>query len=79
MPIFQGATLTAFAFYGLHRDSTKLDPDELETLQRLCEWAAQVYAYREYALSGATPRRARVAPPIASPGEPFSQTHFPLP
>lgn len=47
MPIFQGATLTAFAFYGLHRDSTKLDPDELETLQRLCESAAQAYTLIE--------------------------------
>lgn len=43
IPIFQGDDLTAFAVYGIHRDGTKLDPDEIETLERLCETAAQAY------------------------------------
>ncbi|HKU66453.1 MAG TPA: hypothetical protein VJP85_01640 [Candidatus Baltobacteraceae bacterium] len=43
VPIFQGDELTAFAVYGIHRDGTKLDPDEIETLERLCEVAAQGY------------------------------------
>lgn len=47
IPIFQGATLTAFALYGLHRDGTKLDPDELETLERLCDSGAQAYTLIE--------------------------------
>jgi hypothetical protein len=43
IPIFQGDELTAFAVYGIHRDGTKLDPDEIETLEQLCETAAQAY------------------------------------
>jgi GAF domain-containing protein len=43
IPIFQGDELTAFAVYGIHRDGTKLDPDEVETLERLCDTAAQAY------------------------------------
>jgi len=43
IPIFQGDELTAFAVYGVHRDGTKLDPDEIETLEHLCEVAAQGY------------------------------------
>lgn len=43
IPLFQGDDLTAFAVYGIHRDGTKLDPDEVETLERLCETAAQAY------------------------------------
>lgn len=43
IPIFQGDELTAFAVYGIHRDGTKLDPDEIETLEHLCEMAAQGY------------------------------------
>jgi len=43
IPIFQGDDLTAFAVYGIHRDGTKLDPDEIETLERLCDTAAQAY------------------------------------
>ena len=35
--------LLAFAVYGIHRDGTKLDPDEVETLEYLCEVAAQAY------------------------------------
>jgi hypothetical protein len=43
IPLFQGDDLTAFAVYGIHRDGTKLDPDEIETLEHLCELAAQGY------------------------------------
>jgi hypothetical protein len=43
IPLFQGDELTAFAVYGIHRDGTKLDPDEIETLEHLCELAAQGY------------------------------------
>jgi hypothetical protein len=43
IPIFQGDELTAFAVYGIHRDGTKLDPDEIETLEHLCDTAAQAY------------------------------------
>lgn len=43
IPIFQGDELTAFAIYGIHRDGTKLDPDEVETLEHMCEMGAQAY------------------------------------
>jgi hypothetical protein len=43
IPIFQGDELTAFAVYGIHRDGTKLDPDEIETLEHICDTAAQAY------------------------------------
>jgi hypothetical protein len=43
IPLFQSDELVAFAVYGIHRDGTKLDPDEIETLERLCETAAQAY------------------------------------
>jgi len=43
VPIFEGDELRGFAIYGLHRDGTKLDPDECETLEALCETAAQAY------------------------------------
>lgn len=43
IPIFQGDELSAFAVYGIHRDGTKLDPDEIETLEHLCEVGAQAY------------------------------------
>lgn len=43
IPIFQGDELAAFAVYGIHRDGTQLDPDEIETLEHLCEVAAQAY------------------------------------
>lgn len=59
IPIFQGDELTAFAVYGVHRDGTKLDPDEIETLEHLCEVAAQGYVrielLRYRALSAAAP------------------------
>ena len=43
VPIFEGDELYAFAIYGLHRDGTKLDPDERDTLETLCDTAAQAY------------------------------------
>lgn len=49
IPLFQGDALVAFAVYGIHRDGTKLDPDEIETLERLCDIAAQAYTGIELA------------------------------
>lgn len=49
IPIFQGNVLTGFALYGTHRDGTSLDPDEIETLERLCDAAAQAYTLIENA------------------------------
>jgi hypothetical protein len=46
-PIHQGPDMTGFAVYGIHRDGTALDPDELETLEHLCDAAAQAYTYIE--------------------------------
>lgn len=43
IPIFEGDDFSAFALYGLHRDGTKLDPDEIEALEKLCDVAAQAY------------------------------------
>lgn len=43
VPILEGDELSAFTIYGLHRDGTKLDPDECETLEALCDTAAQAY------------------------------------
>jgi len=43
IPILQGDELFAFALYGIHRDGTKLDPDEVQTLESLCEVGAQAY------------------------------------
>jgi hypothetical protein len=43
VPMFEGDQLAAFTIYGLHRDGTKLDPDECETLEALCDTAAQAY------------------------------------
>lgn len=45
--IHQGPEMTGFAVYGIHRDGTALDPDELETLEHLCNAAAQAYTYIE--------------------------------
>lgn len=45
--IHQGPDMTGFAVYGIHRDGTALDPDELETLEHLCNAAAQAYTYIE--------------------------------
>lgn len=59
IPLFQGNQLTAFTLYGIHRSGTKLDPDEVETLERLCDAAAQAYTGLEIAryqrLEHATP------------------------
>jgi hypothetical protein len=49
IPLFQGDDLVAFAVYGIHRDGTRLDPDEIETLERLCDVAAQAYTGIELA------------------------------
>jgi hypothetical protein len=49
IPVFQGNRLTGFAMYGIHRDGTKLDPDEIETLEHLCAAAAQAYTGIELA------------------------------
>jgi hypothetical protein len=49
IPLFQSDDLFAFAVYGIHRDGTRLDPDEIETLERLCEVAAQAYTGIELA------------------------------
>ncbi|HZZ65532.1 MAG TPA: hypothetical protein VFE17_08540 [Candidatus Baltobacteraceae bacterium] len=43
VPIFEGDDLRGFALYGLHRDGTKLDPDEVDVLETLCQTAAQAY------------------------------------
>lgn len=43
VPILEGDALYGFAIYGLHRDGTKLDPDEGEVLETLCQTAAQAY------------------------------------
>lgn len=43
IPIFDGDELHGFALYGFHADGTRLDPDEVDVLERLCETAAQAY------------------------------------
>jgi hypothetical protein len=43
VPVLEGDALYGFAIYGLHRDGTKLDPDEVELLETLCQTAAQAY------------------------------------
>lgn len=43
IPIFQGNRLAGFALYAIHRDGTKLDPDEIDVLEHLCAAAAQAY------------------------------------
>lgn len=43
VPIFEGDDLRGFTLYGLHRDGTKLDPDEVDVLESLCQTAAQAY------------------------------------
>jgi hypothetical protein len=43
VPIFEGDDLRGFALYGLHRDGTSLDPDEVDVLETLCQTAAQAY------------------------------------
>lgn len=61
IPVFEGDELFAFVLFGLHRDGTKLDPDEVQTLETLCEMVAQGYArvenlrYRELTRGSSTP------------------------
>jgi hypothetical protein len=43
IPIFNGDELVAFTLYGLHRDGTRLDPDEIAVLEALAESAGQAY------------------------------------
>lgn len=43
VPIFARNDLIGFVLYGIHRDGTRLDPDEERVLERLCEAAAQAY------------------------------------
>jgi hypothetical protein len=43
VPIFEADDLRGFALYGVHRDGTKLDPDEVDVLETLCQTAAQAY------------------------------------
>ncbi len=60
IPIFRGDDLFAFALYGFHRHGTRLDPDELEALERFCEAAAQAYVMLEL-------KRYTVPPATLSP------------
>lgn len=43
IPIFNGDDLAGFTLYGVHRDGTRLDPDEAAVLQALAESASQAY------------------------------------
>lgn len=43
IPIFDGDDLAGFTLYGVHRDGTRLDPDEAEVLEALAESASQAY------------------------------------
>ena len=60
IPIFESDDLAAFALYGIHRDGTQLDPDEVQTLEALCDAAAHAYTrvenlrYRSLVQSPAT-------------------------
>jgi hypothetical protein len=47
IPIHQGPEMTGFIVYGIHRDGTALDPDELQTLEHFCESAARALTYIE--------------------------------
>ncbi len=47
IPVLCDDELFGFAVYGLHRDGTQLDPDEIESLEHLCEMAAQAYTVVE--------------------------------
>jgi hypothetical protein len=43
IPIFNGDDLVSFVLYGVHRDGTRLDPDEETLLESLGESAGQAY------------------------------------
>lgn len=58
IPIFQGKRLTGFVLYGPHTDGTHLDPDEIDTLKRFCDAAAQAYISITYERYNALPQAA---------------------
>lgn len=58
IPLFQGKRLTGFVLYGPHNDGTHLDPDEIETLKRFCDAAAQAYISITYERYNAMPQPA---------------------
>lgn len=43
IPIFNGDELVSFVLYGVHRDGTRLDPEEVALLETLAESAGQAY------------------------------------
>ena len=43
VPVFNGDELAGFILYGVHRDGTRLDPDEANLLQTLAESAGLAY------------------------------------
>ncbi len=43
VPVFNGDELAGFILYGVHRDGTRLDPDEVALLETLAESAGQAY------------------------------------
>jgi hypothetical protein len=43
IPIFNGDELFGFVLYGVHRDGTRLDPEEASLLETLAESAGQAY------------------------------------
>lgn len=63
IPILQGKRLTGFVLYGRHSDGTNLDPDEVETLKRFCECAAQAYISITYERYNALPQATLAATP----------------
>jgi hypothetical protein len=43
VPVFNGDDLASFILYGVHRDGTRLDPDEVAMLATLADSAGQAY------------------------------------
>ena len=43
VPVFNGDELAGFILYGVHRDGTRLDPDEVALLETLADSAGQAY------------------------------------
>ena len=50
IPIFNGDELFGFVLYGVHRDGTRLDPEEAALLETLAESAGQAYVRVENSL-----------------------------